>query len=185
MTTTEEEQPLKHGLFLTLCVLLLLVPTGGHSGQIRDIHPLLLISQRGRVLMVIRHTHGVGNIAPVIAQMEQDIHALEVIFEQMLDAGKLDEGFQYLVIQAAFTGEIASRFDYTATRLSRSSGVALAGWGLSLEEIVQLRGAGRVLGSTLSLGGAYVIETTTGLVTLDDLLALMHMLPGLGQGDLF
>ncbi|MBT9132371.1 MAG: hypothetical protein DDT33_00885 [Firmicutes bacterium] len=174
---------MRRWIALMLCVLLLLLPMPdvGYCVPIRDIHPALLVSQRGRVLMVIEHETGVGNIAPIIAQMELDIHALEVIFQQLLDAGKLDDRYPTLVISAAFYGDTSSRFSHAATRLSKRSNTVVSGWGLSLEQIVQLRDTGRTIRSILPLGGAYVIDTFTGLLTISDLLAFVHLLPSLGQ----
>ncbi|MBS4019976.1 MAG: hypothetical protein KGZ68_17275 [Dechloromonas sp.] len=170
---------MKNLLIVVLCALLLLVPTIGHSRPIRDIHPPLLVSQRGRVIVVIEHQQGAGNIAPLVAKMEHDIQALEVFFQQLLDSGKLDEGYPLLVIKATFHGELSDRFEHAATRLSRSD-VALEGWGTSLDEIVRLRGVGRTVRSVLPLDRAYMIETATGLLTLNDLLAFIYQLPVLG-----
>ncbi|MBT9171754.1 MAG: hypothetical protein DDT21_00124 [Syntrophomonadaceae bacterium] len=168
---------------LVLFILLLILPDIGSSASPRDKRPALLVSQQGRVLMVIHHENGAENIAPIVARMEHDIHALEVIFRQLLDEGKLDDSYRTLVINAGFYGSTATRFSHAATRLYRTNHAVLSGWPLSLDEVARLRGAGLRRGEVLTLGRAYVIETSTGLLTLNDLLALIHLLPAPEQAQ--
>jgi hypothetical protein len=141
-----------------------------------QIHPPLLVSQHGSVIMVI-HGDETADLAAVIAKMEHDIHALEVVFRQMLDDGSLNGRHRTLVINAGFHGSATARFSQAATRLYRTNRAALSGWPLSLDAVVRLRESGARRGEVLTLGRAYVIETSTGLLTLNDLLALIHLLP--------
>lgn len=161
---------------LTLFIILLFCPTNVFSASPWHKHPTLLVSQHGSVFIVI-HEDETADLAPIIAKMEHDIHALEVVFRQMLDDGRLDGRHRTLVINAGFYGSATARFSHVTTRLYRTNRAALSGWGISLDAIVRLRESGARRGEVLSLGRAYVIDTSTGLLNLNDLLALIHLLP--------
>ncbi|MBS3885752.1 MAG: hypothetical protein KGZ56_01730 [Dethiobacter sp.] len=161
---------------LTLFILLLVCPTNVFSESVRHKHPTLLVSQHGSVFIVI-HEDETADLAPIIAKMEHDIHALEVVFRQMLDDGKLDGRHRTLVINAGFYGSATTRFSHAPTGLYRTNWAALFGWGISLDNIVRLRESGARRGEVLPLGRTYVIDTSTGLLNLNDLLVLMHLLP--------
>lgn len=163
-------------LVLTLFILLLFSPANVFSESPWQKHPPLLVSQHGSVFIVI-HEDESADLAPVIAKMEHDIHALEAVFRQMLEDGRLDGRYGTLVINAGFYGSATARFSHAATKLYRTNRVALSGWPLSLDHIVRLRESGARRGEVLNLGRAYVIDTSTGLLTVNDLLALIHLLP--------
>jgi hypothetical protein len=157
-------------------MLLLFCPTNVFSESPRHKHPTLLVSQHGSVFIVI-HEDETADLAPIIAKMEHDIHALEVVFRQMLADGRLEGRHRTLVINAGFYGSATARFSHATTRLYRTNRSALSGWGISLDAIVRLREAGARREEVLTLGRAYVIDTSTGLLALNDLLALIHLLP--------
>ncbi|MEW5922152.1 MAG: hypothetical protein AB1796_14645 [Bacillota bacterium] len=132
------------------------------AGQNRSVYVSLHYEDAGEGMAVIK------------ARLQQDIHALEHVFQTLQETGELDSRYPILLVRAGHHPAAESGFTPAAATLSLTPAVALTG-GFPMEG--PLDGIYR----TENLGRAYVIDTSTGLLSFDNLLAFVLLLPRLNE----
>lgn len=133
-----------------------------------------IVGQNHSVYVSLYYEDADEGMAVLKARLQQDIHALEHVFRSLQETGELDGRYPILLVRAGYHPTAESGFAPAAATLSRTPAVALTG-GFPVEG--PLHGIYR----TENLGRAYVIDTTTGLLSFDDLLALVLLLPRLNE----
>jgi len=115
---------------------------------------------------------GKGTSVPAKAKLQQDVHALEQVFLALHKTGKLDSRYPTLLIRIRYQPDRDNGFSPPTSVLSFTSAAALITGFPSWEPPGGMHPA-------RNLGRAYVIDTT--LLSFKDLLALLLLLPGLGE----
>ncbi|HSV77506.1 MAG TPA: hypothetical protein VLH37_10795, partial [Bacteroidales bacterium] len=116
-------------------------------------------SRQGKV-MVALHYEDASEMALVRARLEQDLPAVEYVFMDLMEKGLIDEAYPILVIEATKQFAVTNRFETQPTKISLAEQVTLVCNNPDMPQF-----------DPRTLGPAYVIETTTGLLDFNDLLA--------------
>jgi len=133
------------------------------------------IAGQNRSVYVSLHYEDVGEgMAVIKARLQQDVHALEHVFQSLQETGELDGRYPILLVRAGYHPDAESGFAPAAATLSLTPAVALIS-GFPMEG--PLDGIYRAE----NLGRAYVIDATAGLLSFADLLALVLVLPRLNE----
>jgi len=134
-----------------------------------------IIAGQDRAVYVSLHYEDASEgMAVIKARLQQDVHALEHVFQSLQETGELDGRYSILFVRAGYHPAAEGGFAPGAATLSLTPAVALtSGFPMAgpLDGIYR----------TENLGRAYVIDTTAGLLSFDDLLALVLLLPRLDE----
>jgi hypothetical protein len=133
-----------------------------------------IAGQNRSVYVSLHYEDASEGMAVIKARLQQDVHALEHVFQSLQETGELDGRYPILLVRAGYHPDAESGFAPAAATLSLTPAVALTG-GFPIEG--PLDGIYRAE----NLGRAYVIDTTAGLLSFADLLALVLVLPRLNE----
>lgn len=132
----------------------------------------IITSRERSVYISFSAGEGCKEAAVIKARLQQDVHVLEHVFLSMQKTGKLNSRYPLLLFRIKCRPDDTSGIAPLAAELSFTPAVALVS---AFSSRGYVAGASR----TERLGRAYVIETT--LTTFKDLLALVMLLPRLGE----
>lgn len=104
----------------------------------------------------------VSVIGHVLSALEQNLEALEYIVSRLKIEGKLDMDFPGVIINARKQYEVDNRFETMETTLSFTNSATFVCTNPDVRKFEPVK-----------LGPSYLIETTTGLLSFEDLLALI------------
>ncbi len=133
-----------------------------------------IAGQNRSVYVSLHYEDASEGMAVIKARLQQDVHALEHVFQSLQETGELDGRYPILLVRAGYHPDAESGFAPAAATLSLTPAVALTS-GFPMEG--PLDGIYRAE----NLGRAYVIDTTAGLLSFADLLALVLLLPRLNE----
>jgi hypothetical protein len=156
----------KHVVMLVLVIIILSVPmnasatvdvSSGYKGQ-------------GQTVFIAMHYECVSPVGHIQARLEQDLIALEYAFAKLQNEGFLDPDFPRLVIVAGKHFNIDKRFEIAPTVLSLTNTAILVCNNHDSRKF-----------APENLGPTYVIRTSIGLLSYEDLAAMMIHLGGLNE----
>lgn len=123
-----------------------------------------------QTVFIAMHYEDASPIGPIRAGIEQDLFVLEYAFAKLQSEGFLDPDFPRLVIVAGKHFNVDKRFEIAPTMLSFTDSAFLV-----------CNNPGTRKFAPENLGPTYVISTSIGLLSYEDLAAMMIHLGGLNE----
>lgn len=152
-------------IFLTTMLLLAVLLEAASPIRSQPLTSSVIASQGRTVYALVSYAPGSEDIPAIKDRLEQDLHAIERVFQDFVGQRAAGGSRAILVIKATEHASSAN------TALVRTPAVSKA----------SLNPAGEGLVGTTNLGPGYVIETSTGRLGYSDLLALVLLLPRLSD----